>query len=88
MNLKAVGNTVLLKEITVEETTSAGLIVSSKAQTPIYEVMFIGDLAQKEELFNVGDKVLIRNTVGNDMFVDAGVKYRYVKWWEIEATVY
>ena len=85
--LKAVGDTVLLKEIVVEETTNAGLVLSSKVQTPIYEIRHIGDKALKENLFTVGDKVLIKNTIGNDVFVDNGIKYRYVKWWEIDAIV-
>ena len=84
---RVVGNIVLLKEITVEEQTEGGLIISSKAQSPIYEIVAIGETANKENLFSVGDKVLIRNTVGDTVYLDKVTKYKYVHWWEIEAIV-
>ena len=87
MTPKAVGNTVLLNKITVEEITKAGIIIDSNKQTPIYEIISIGEIAEKENLFNIGDKVLIRNTVGSDVKIDSLTTYKSVKWWEIDAII-
>jgi co-chaperonin GroES (HSP10) len=85
--VNAIGNTVLLKQLNLEETTHSGFILSSKTQSPIYEIKSIGDIAKKENLFKVGDKVLIRNTIGSDIYVDNAIIYKSVKWWEIDAIV-
>lgn len=82
--VNAIGNTVLLKKVNDEVKTKAGLILNSKTTTPIYEIMSIGSIAKEENLFNVGDKVVIRNTVGTDVYVDTTIVYKSVKWWEID----
>lgn len=85
--VNAIGNTVLLNKVNVEETTKSGLIIESNKLTPIYEIVSMGDLAKNENLFNVGDKVVIRNTVGSDVYIDSSTMYKSVKWWEIEGIV-
>lgn len=83
----AIGNTVLLKRISDEVKTKSGLILKDNTATPIYEIMSIGSIAKEENLFNVGDKVVIRNTVGTDVYVDTTIVYKSVKWWEIDGIV-
>ena len=85
--VNAIGNTVLLNKVNVEEKTNGGLIVDSNKLTPIYEIMSMGNLAKEEGLFKVGDRVVIRNTVGSDVWVSQTVVYKSVKWWEIEGIV-
>jgi len=85
--VNAIGNTVLLNKVNIEEKTEGGLIIESNKLTPIYEIVSMGDLAKNENLFNVGDKVVIRNTVGSDVYIDSSTMYKSVKWWEIEGVV-
>ncbi len=85
--VSAIGNTVLLKEVIVEETTNNGLIISSKSQTPIYEIISMGDIAKEQALFSVGDKVMIKHTIGSNVYVDTATVYKSVKWWEIDAII-
>lgn len=85
--VNAIGNTVLLNKVNIEETTKGGLIIESNKLTPIYEIVSMGDLAKNENLFNVGDKVVIRNTVGSDVYIDSSTMYKSVKWWEIEGII-
>lgn len=87
MDIQAKGNNIILNKINVEEQTKAGIIVHSNNLTPIYEIVSIGEEAEKEDLFKIGDKVIIRNTVGSDLIVDPTTVYKSVRWWEIEGIV-
>lgn len=87
MIFKAVGDSVLLKEVNLEETTDAGIIIKSKDFHPIYEVICIGDKVKiTDEEGNVpikvGDYIMIPKTVGNNVTYN-GITYRYCKSWEI-----
>lgn len=87
MSLKAVGNSVLLKEVNLEEKTKAGIIVKSKQMHPIYEVVCIGDdidlkNAKGKNELSVGDYVMIPLTVGNSINYE-NKTYKYCKYWEI-----
>ena len=87
MSLKAVGDSVLLKEVNIEEKTEAGLIIKSKQLHPIYEVVCIGeDIDLKtpngENELKVGDYVMIPLTVGNNVVFE-NKTYKYCKYWEI-----
>ena len=41
-------------------------------------------LEDENDAVVVGDKVVIRNTVGTDVYVDTTIVYKSVKWWEID----
>ena len=91
MSLKAVGDSVILKKVNLEEKTESGIILKSNDTYPIYEIVCIGeDLTISNEdgsnPIKVGDYVMIPNTVGNPVIYE-NVEYRYCKSWEILCTV-
>lgn len=85
--VNAIGNTVLLKEANVEQRTSSGIVLNKTGTSPIYEIVSMGDLAKNENLFNIGDKVVIKHTVGTNVPIDSTTIYKSVKWWEIDGVV-
>lgn len=85
--VNAIGNTVLLKISTDETQTKSGIVLNHKSSTPIYEIVSMGDIAKEQNLFNIGDKVVIRNTVGTDVYVDTAIVYKSVRWWEIDGVL-
>lgn len=93
MILKAVGDSVILKKVNLEEKTKSGIIIKSNDFYPIYEIVSIGDdlIIYEDAVDNsyklkVGDYVMIPNTVGNPVIYE-NVEYRYCKSWEILCTV-
>lgn len=90
MALKAVGDSVILKKVDLEETTESGIILKSDSTYPIYEIICIGEeLTISEDgksPLKVGDYVMIPMTVGNPVTYE-NVEYKYCKSWEILCTV-
>lgn len=91
MSLKAVGDSVILKKVNLEEKTESGIILKSNDTYPIYEIVCIGkDLVISNEdgsnPIKVGDYVMIPMTVGNPIIYE-NVEYRYCKSWEILCTI-
>ena len=93
MELKPLGDKVVLKQIEAEEKTKSGIILSSSAQEKpeIYEVVAVGpggmidgnDILMEVE---VGDRVITNKYSGTTVKVDS-VDYTIVKQGDILAVV-
>lgn len=91
MNLKPLGDRVLLKKIKQETKTVSGIIISSNNNVKnLYEVVDFGFGEKIEELkkqgLNIKDKVLFNN-ISNVEFDDFGNIFIIVKAEDIEAIV-
>lgn len=91
MAFKAVGDSVILKKVNLEEKTESGIVLKSNDTYPIYEIVCIGEdlVISNEDGSNpikVGDYVMIPMTVGNPVIYE-NVEYKYCKSWEILCTV-
>lgn len=91
MNLKPLGDRVLLKKIKQETKTVSGIIISSNNNVKnLYEVVDFGVGEKIEELkkqgLNIKDKVLFNN-ISNIEFDDFGNIFIIVKAEDIEAIV-
>lgn len=93
MNLKPLGERVVLKECKAEETTKSGIILTTASQEkPQYaEVVAVGpgavvDGEKIEMQVKIGDKVIYSRYAGNDVELD-GEKYIIVKQSDIHAVV-
>ena len=76
MNLKPLGDRVVIKKVEVEEKTKSGIVLpsSAKEQPQMAEVVAIGfDITndeKKKEQIKVGDKVIFSQYAGTEVKVD------------------
>ncbi len=92
MNLRPLGDRIVIKQIEVEEKTASGLLLpnSAKENPQIAEVIAIGsdilnDEKKKDEI-KVGDKVVFAKFSGTEVEMD-GEKVSIVKLSELLAVV-
>ncbi|WP_353093086.1 co-chaperone GroES [Tissierella praeacuta] len=76
MNLKPLGDRIVIKKVEVEEKTKSGIVLPStaKEQPQMAEVVAIGaDITndeKKKDQINVGDKVIFSKYAGTEIKVD------------------
>lgn len=92
MNIKPLGDRVVIKKVEVEERTKSGIVLpgTAKEQPQIAEVIAVGagiteDEKKKDEL-KVGDRVVFSKYSGTEIKVD-DVEYTIVKLADILAVV-
>ncbi|MDW7668847.1 MAG: co-chaperone GroES [Bacillota bacterium] len=92
MNIKPLGDRVLIKAIEAEETTKSGIVLpgSAKEKPQMAEVVAVGagilnDDKKKDEI-KKGDKVIFAKYAGNEVKLD-GREYTILKLNEILAVV-
>ncbi len=92
MNIKPLGDRVVIKKVEVEEKTKSGIVLpsSAKEQPQIAEVVAVGagiteDEKKKDEI-KVGDRVIFSKYSGTEIKVD-DVEYTIVKLADILAVV-
>ena len=89
MNIKPIGERVLLKPIKKEEKTKSGILLSSKSSNTDTkneaEVVALGK-GEKLEGIKVGDKVIFNNFSGNEI-EDGNIKYLIVNADDILAVI-
>ncbi len=92
MNIKPLGDRVLIKAIEAEETTKSGIVLpgSAKEKPQMAEVVAVGagilnDDKKKDEI-KKGDKVIFAKYAGNEVKLD-GQEYTILKLNEILAVV-
>jgi len=92
MNIKPLGDRVVIKKVEVEEKTKSGIVLpgSAKEQPQIAEIVAIGpgisDDEKKKEEIKVGDKVIYSKFSGTEVKAD-GVEYTILKYVDILAVV-
>ena len=93
MNIKPLGDRVVIKMLEAEETTKSGIILTSKAQEKpqVAEVIAVGPggMVDGKEIVmevKVGDKVLMSQYAGTEVKLD-GEEYTIVRQSDILATV-
>lgn len=92
MNLKPLGDRVVIKKIEVEEKTKSGIVLpsSAKEQPQMAEVLAIGnDILndeKKKDQIKVGDKVIFSKYAGTEVKVD-GEELTILKLSDILAVV-
>jgi len=77
MKLKPLADRVIIKQVEAEETTKAGIILTSAAQEKpqVYEVLAVGpggivDGTDVEMIVDVGDRVITGKYTGTEVKVD------------------
>ena len=89
MNIKPIGERVLLKPINKEEKTKSGILLSSKSSNTDTkneaEVVALGK-GEKLEGIKVGDKVIFNKFSGNEI-EDGDIKYLIVNADDILAVI-
>ncbi len=92
MNIKPLGDRVLIKAIEAEETTKSGIVLpgTAKEKPQMAEVVAVGsgilnDDKKKDEI-KKGDKVIFAKYAGNEIKLD-GKEYTILKLNEILAVV-
>lgn len=92
MNIKPLGDRVVIKKVEVEEKTKSGIVLpgSAKEQPQFAEVIAVGagitgDEKKKDEI-KVGDRVIFSKYSGTEVKVD-DVEYTIVKLADILAVV-
>jgi chaperonin GroES len=92
MNLKPLGDRVVIKKVEVEEKTKSGIVLPStaKEQPQMAEVVAVGDEIandeKKKDQIKVNDKVIFSKYAGTEIKVD-GVEYTILKLNDILAVV-
>lgn len=93
MNIKPLGDRVVIKRVEAEETTKSGIVLpgSAKEQPQLAEVMAVGPggvVEGKEVVMEVkvGDKVIFSKYAGTEVKFD-GVEYTILKQNDILAIV-
>lgn len=93
MNLRPLGDRVIIKKVEAEETTKSGIVLpgTAKEKPQVAEVIAVGpggNVEGKEIKMEVkvGDKVLFSKYSGNEVKVD-GVEYTILKQDDILAIV-
>ncbi len=82
MNIKPLGDRVLVKPLTVEEVTKSGIVLpdtAEKEKKEQGEVVAIGDGEKIRKLnLQIGDKVLFGKYAGDEAVIDK-VEYKFLK---------
>lgn len=93
MNLKPLGDRVVLKQLVAEETTKSGIVLpgQNKEKPQQAEVVAVGpggvvDGNEVKMYVNVGDKVIASKYAGTEVKID-GEEYTIVRQSDILATV-
>ena len=92
MNLRPLGDRVVIKKVEAEEKTKSGIIVpsSAKEQPQMAEVLAIGVEIDKEEKtkdqLKVGDKIIFSKYAGTEIKVD-GEEVTVLKFSDILAVI-
>lgn len=92
MNLRPLGDRVVIRKVEAEKTTASGLIIpdSAKEQPQMAEVLAIGnDIAndeKKKEQIKIGDKVIFSQYAGTEVKLD-GEELTILKLADILAVV-
>lgn len=92
MNIKPLGDRVVIKKVEVEEKTKSGIVLpsSAKEQPQIAEVVAVGagitEDEKKKDQIKVGDRVIFSKYAGSEIKVD-DVEYTIVKLSDILAVV-
>lgn len=86
MNLKPLGDRVVIKQVEAEETTKSGIVIptTAKEQPQIAEVLAIGEEVTEE--LKVGDKVIFSKYGGTEVKID-GQELTILKLEDILAVV-
>lgn len=92
MNLKPLGDRLVIKKVEVEEKTKSGIVLPStaKEQPQIAEIVAIGDEItndeKKKDTVKVGDKVIFSKYAGTEIKVD-GEELTIIKIGDVLAVV-
>lgn len=92
MQIKPIGDRVLIEKVEAEEKTAGGIVLPSSAQEQpsIANVIEISEEIKKDEkkkdLIKVGDKVIFSKFAGTEV-KNEGKTYLIVKWPDILAVV-
>lgn len=92
MQIKPIGDRVLIEKMEAEEKTASGIVLPSSAQEQpsIANVIEISDEIKndekKKDIINVGDKVIFSKFAGTEV-KNEGKTYLIVKWPDILAVV-
>ena len=92
MNLKPLGDRVIIKKLEAEEKTKSGIVLpsSAKEQPNMAEVIAIGDGIlndeKKKDEVKIGDKVIFSQYAGTEVKID-GEEYTILKLTDILAVV-
>lgn len=92
MNLRPLGDRIIIKKVEAEEKTKSGIVLPStaKEQPSMAEIVAIGDEIlndeKKKEQVKVGDKVIFSKYAGTEVKVD-GVELTILKMMDILAVV-
>jgi chaperonin GroES len=92
MNLRPLGDRIIIKKVEAEEKTKSGIVLPStaKEQPLMAEIVAIGDEIlndeKKKEQVKVGDKVIFSKYAGTEVKVD-GVELTILKMMDILAVV-
>ncbi len=92
MNLKPLGDRIIIKKVEVEEKTKSGIVLPStaKEQPLMAEIVAVGDEIlndeKKKEQIKVGDKVIFSKYAGTEVKVD-GQELTILKLMDILAVV-
>lgn len=92
MNLRPLGDRIIIKKVEVEEKTRSGIVLPStaKEQPMMAEIVAIGDEIlndeKKKEQVKVGDRVIFSKYAGTEVKVD-GVELTILKLMDILAVV-
>jgi len=77
MNIKPIGDRVVVKQIDAEEKTKSGIILTStaKEKPPVFEVVVVGDGIQNDGtevkmIVKAGDKVVANKYTGSIVKID------------------
>ncbi|MCC7356331.1 MAG: co-chaperone GroES [Candidatus Doudnabacteria bacterium] len=81
MNVRPLGNRILVKQLSAEEVTKSGIILaqtSDKQEKSQYEIVQLGNGSAVGELnLKVGDKVIAGKYSGDDVDVDDDTDAKY-----------
>lgn len=92
MNLRPLGDRIIIKKVEAEEKTKSGIVLPStaKEQPLMAEIVAVGDEIlndeKKKEQIKVGDKVIFSKYAGTEVKVD-GVELTILKLMDILAVV-
>ncbi len=92
MNLKPLGDRLVIKLLEAEEKTASGIVLPSSAQEQpqFAEVVAVGEgilkSEKKKDAVHVGDKVIYSKYAGTDVKLD-GVEYTVVQFKDVLAVV-
>ena len=92
MELKPLGEEVVIKKIEIEEKTASGIVLpsSAKEETNIAEIIAIGKDVEEDEKtkgqISVGDKVLFSKYAGTEVELEKE-KYIVIKYQDLLAVI-